>query len=72
MFVTGRLKNRSWEDKSGQKRSSLEIEAQKVQFLQAMGDDTPGEDTSDDKIPVSKKPVAEPAEEAAGEEEIPF
>jgi len=72
VFVTGRLKNRSWEDKSGQKRSSLEIEAQKVQFLQVMGDDASEEGASEEKSAGLNKPVAEVPEETAGEEEIPF
>ena len=33
VFVEGRLQSRSWEDNAGQKRSVLEIRAERVQFL---------------------------------------
>ncbi|MFC1679058.1 single-stranded DNA-binding protein [Elusimicrobiota bacterium] len=37
VHVEGRLKSRQWEDKSGQKRSALEIVAQRVQYLAKIG-----------------------------------
>lgn len=33
VFIEGRLQTRSWEDKSGQKRSTTEVVAANVQFL---------------------------------------
>lgn len=33
LFVEGRLQSRSWEDNSGQKRSVIEVRAERVQFL---------------------------------------
>lgn len=33
VYVEGRLKSRSWETKEGQKRTTLEVEAFRVQFL---------------------------------------
>jgi single-strand DNA-binding protein len=35
VFVEGRLQSRSWEDNSGQKRSVIEVRAERVQFLGA-------------------------------------
>jgi single-strand DNA-binding protein len=35
IFVEGRLQSRSWEDNSGQKRSVIEVRAERVQFLGA-------------------------------------
>ncbi|MGE5197270.1 MAG: single-stranded DNA-binding protein [Deltaproteobacteria bacterium] len=35
LFVEGRLQSRSWEDNSGQKRSVIEVRAERVQFLGA-------------------------------------
>lgn len=32
-FVEGRLQSRSWEDNAGQRRSVLEVRAERVQFL---------------------------------------
>ena len=65
VHVEGRLKSRSWETKEGQKRSTLEVVARRVQFLskaESTGAAGAGE--------------AEPqeAEESAGasEDEIPF
>lgn len=33
VFVEGRLQSRSWEDNTGQKRSVIEVRAERVQFL---------------------------------------
>jgi len=33
VFVEGRLQSRSWEDKEGQKRNTLDIRAERIQFL---------------------------------------
>lgn len=33
IFIEGRLQSRSWEDNSGQKRSVIEVRAERVQFL---------------------------------------
>ena len=33
IFVEGRLQSRSWEDNAGQKRSAIEVRAERVQFL---------------------------------------
>lgn len=33
VFVEGRLQSRSWEDNTGQKRSIIEVRAERVQFL---------------------------------------
>lgn len=35
VLIEGRLQSRSWEDNSGQKRSVLEVRAERVQFLGA-------------------------------------
>lgn len=33
VFIEGRLQSRSWEDNAGQKRSVIEVRAERVQFL---------------------------------------
>jgi len=33
VFIEGRLQSRSWEDTSGQKRSTIEVRVERVQFL---------------------------------------
>lgn len=35
VFVEGRLQSRSWEDNAGQKRNTIEVRAERVQFLGA-------------------------------------
>jgi len=35
VFIEGRLQSRSWEDASGQKRNTIEVRAERVQFLGA-------------------------------------
>ena len=51
LFVEGRLQSRSWEDANGQKRSVIEVRAERVQFLgqppaksPAVGAATPAEE----------------------------
>lgn len=72
VYVEGRLKSKSWETKDGQKRSGLEVDAMRVQFLEKLeaggGDEMPGGSDAEGSSPA---PEAEPAP-AAGAEEIPF
>ena len=37
IFVEGRLQSRSWEDNTGAKRNTIEVRAERVQFLGAPG-----------------------------------
>jgi single-strand DNA-binding protein len=62
VFVEGRLQSRSWETDTGQKRSVIEVVAQRVQFLEWVGK----EDTEDAAAPAAE------GEQAVPEEEIPF
>jgi len=43
VFVEGRLQSRTWEDQSGQKRSTIEVIANNVQFLGRGKTDAPPE-----------------------------
>jgi single-strand DNA-binding protein len=38
VFVEGRLRSRDWQTKEGQKRSDLEVEIARIQFLESMGE----------------------------------
>jgi single-strand DNA-binding protein len=80
VFIEGRLKSREWQTKEGQKRSDLEVEVQRVQFLESLGE--PGE-TGAASEEVSQEPVAavsqgakrESSEEGNGsvsDDEVPF
>lgn len=58
LFVEGRLQSRSWEDANGQKRSVIEVRAERVQFLsqgQGQGQSAQG----------GKPPAADEIESAA-------
>lgn len=46
LFVEGRLQSRSWEDSTGQKRSVIEVRAERVQFL-SQGNTKPSVHTDD-------------------------
>ncbi len=55
-FIEGRLQSRSWEDNAGQKRSVIEVQAERVQFLGR---------------PPIKEPTASSKEEMPQEPEAP-
>lgn len=62
--VEGRLRSRDYEDKSGQKRTVVEVEARRVQFLAAAS--APGETTA------SVQKGEDSSAEAESLEEVPF
>ncbi|HET9870948.1 MAG TPA: single-stranded DNA-binding protein, partial [bacterium] len=65
IFVEGRLQSKSWETEDGQKRSSMEVVADRVQFLnRGKGGDTPLHGVDEE--------AAGPAAAGASEEDIPF
>jgi single-strand DNA-binding protein len=67
--VEGRLQSRNWETKEGQKRTSIEVVARRVQFL------SKSESAADEggEAAVAEKPSGAPAAaEAVDDEEIPF
>src|SRR5947208_3231409 len=73
VYVEGRLRSTSWETKDGQKRSGLEVEAFRLQFLAKSGEEGGGEASE----PGAPAPEAEPAAAAqssspssGGDEEI--
>lgn len=68
--VEGRLQSRSWETKEGQKRTTLEVVARRVQFLSRVADDG-GSDAETQEQGTAAAPSATPAA-SADEEEIPF
>ena len=47
VFVEGRLQSRSWDDPSGNKRSVIEVKAERVQFMGAPSVKAPAEVTAD-------------------------
>ena len=75
LYVEGRLRSTSWETKDGQKRSGLEVEAYRLQFLAKTGTED-GPEPSGETEAAAPQPVASVAEVGAGsqggEEDIPF
>jgi single-strand DNA-binding protein len=81
LYVEGRLRSTNWETKDGQKRSGMEVEAYRLQFLAKMtGEESsqaqeegeseggPGQDAP----PSAAAPSQEPASIGAGSDDIPF
>jgi len=76
VFVEGRLKSREWQTKEGQKRTDLEVEINRIQFLESMGEGAGAgspvaAEPSVDRVPVA---VGGPVEEVpqVDDEEVPF
>ncbi|HTL48180.1 MAG TPA: single-stranded DNA-binding protein [Verrucomicrobiae bacterium] len=81
VFVEGRLQSRSWEAQDGTKKSTIEVQAQSVQFLSRGGksqDGAPDADVGDfegasaPKSKGSKGSVSVSDSELQPDEEIPF
>ncbi len=62
-FIEGRLQSRSWETQDGQKRSTIEVQADRVQFLEWGGDREKA------PAPASESRTAPPP---ADDDDIPF
>jgi single-strand DNA-binding protein len=65
-FIEGRLQSRNWETQDGQKRSTIEVQADRVQFLEWAGDR--------EKAPAGGSEQAPPrtAPPAGEDDDIPF
>lgn len=65
VFIEGRLQSRSWEDANQQKRSVLEVRAERVQFLGARGEaaakvSEPFTETPEPEKEMAPAPASEP------------
>lgn len=72
--IDGRLEWREWEDRDGNKRQSVEIIADTVQFLGAR-DDAGGAPAASADVPADTSDFGEPAAVASGgnsDDDIPF
>ncbi|MBI3548680.1 MAG: single-stranded DNA-binding protein [Elusimicrobia bacterium] len=69
VFVEGRLRSREFEDKSGQKRTIIEVEARRVQFLAPVSGATEGGESRGGKTAEEAAPAAEQPDQF---EEVPF
>jgi single-strand DNA-binding protein len=64
VFVEGRLQSRSWETEDGNRRTAIEIRADRVQFLDRRGDAQPAMARAGD--------VAEEEGGALNDDDLPF
>ena len=77
IYVEGRLRSTNWETKDGQKRSGIEVEAYRLQFLAKMtGEESAGEQETE---PAAETPTLASAQEPVGassatgsSDDIPF
>src|SRR3989344_6079807 len=66
VYVEGRLKSRNWESKEGQKRTSLEVNALRIQFL-AKVEGEPEHDEANGEPVAAGGPAAPQTQSAGGE-----
>ena len=72
IFVEGRLQSRSWETDDGQKRSVLEVVADRVQFLGSPRDGGGGGGKVDDGDAGDNAPPEQEAPDMGSEDDVPF
>lgn len=81
VFIEGRLQSRSWEDQSGQKRSTIEVVANNVQFLgkgkgappELEGQEHPAPSFEDENQAAQQPSEVKEVKNVKGsEEEVPF
>lgn len=80
VFVTGRLKTDSWEDKTtGQKRSKLTVTVDNWQFVGSKSDSPTGPAAEDSRFPAAATrepkpldPLNGPAKAVEDEDDVPF
>ena len=72
VFVEGRLQSRSWEGKDGQKNNTIEIVADRVQFMSAPGDKPQGGDRPRGGGGMEDDPGPPPPDLDGAEDDIPF
>ena len=82
VFVEGRLRSKDWQTKEGQKRSDLELDVLRIQFLEATGEgsatsETVAEEAGEEAVsaaPVSSSSRGTSAKPAPSndDDEVPF
>ena len=69
VFIEGRLQYRSWEDQDGKKRNTLEIRADRVQFL---GSPQKGQSAGEIQKTETQPAASNDQESGSQDEEVPF
>ena len=71
VLVEGRLRSRSWEAQDGTKRSTIEVVAQRVQFLGSRGAGQSSAGKGDSQVPAGETDDGN-QEQKQGDDDIPF
>ena len=70
LFVEGRLKLDTWENKEGEKRSRMKVVMENFQFISQRGE---GEGYSGDSVPEARPSSSAPSQKSEDiEEDVPF
>lgn len=69
VYIEGRIENRSYDDKDGNKRYISEVVVQRMQFLGSKGESTGG---GFDQTPPQSSPDDFPTGESAQDDDLPF
>lgn len=82
VYIEGRLKSRDWQTKEGQKRTDLEVDVQKIQFMEMTGEgggssavpvDTAGEESESSPVGAgSYGRGSAPSANNNNDDEVPF
>lgn len=73
IFVEGRLQSRSWEDQNGQKRNTIDIRAERVQFLgQSQGQGVSSAKEEVVSAPTSGEDIAMPESISEEDQSVPL
>lgn len=72
IIVEGRLQQRSWEDKNGNKRSIVEVVVENFQFLDSGKSDGNSSQTENSKEPENVPGFDELPDNTFSDEDIPF
>ncbi|MEW6041024.1 MAG: single-stranded DNA-binding protein [Elusimicrobiota bacterium] len=72
VLVSGRLRTLKWEDKEGNPRSMLEVEAQRVQFMEFEGEQGVSQEMPQESGYAEAESTQEKPASPESEEEIPF
>ena len=73
VYVEGRLKSRNWETKEGRKRTSLEVNALRVQFLAKVEGEPDHDEPAGEPVAAGvSAPAPSAASEEAQDDDIPF
>lgn len=68
VYIEGRLKTRSWEDQSGQKKYATDIVVENFEFLSAKPKESAQEEPKEETKDIEQAPQAE----TSGIEDLPF